>query len=110
MFYTRMMGSSRRYPDHGEKLREERELREAAARGPLQSLTTEQLALTRSPVTVAPPRAPISGTAWLRFGDTDVRATVRIDRWTERAVGVELELDGKQLRCWVWRGAVMFAG
>ncbi|MGO2469215.1 hypothetical protein [Microbacterium gubbeenense] len=104
------MGSNRRYPSLGEDRREERELRDATAKGPLQSLTPEQLALTRLPITVAPPRTPITGTAWLRFGDTDVQATVRIDRWTERAVGVELELNGKQLRCWVWRGAVTFNG
>lgn len=104
------MGSNRRYPTLGEDRREERELRDAAARGPLRTLTPEQLALTRSPITVAPPRAPIAGTAWLRFGDTDVQATVRIDRWTERAVGVEFALGGKQLRCWVWRGAVSIDG
>ncbi|MGO1267102.1 MAG: hypothetical protein ACTMIY_10760, partial [Microbacterium gubbeenense] len=88
------MGSNRRYPTLGEDRREERELRDAAAHGPLQTLTTEQLALYRSPVTVAPPSGRITGTAWLRFGDTDVQATVRIDRWTDRVVGVEVQVDG----------------
>lgn len=104
------MGSNRRYPALGEVRREERELRDAAAHGPLRTLTLEQLALVRSPVTVAPPSGRIVGTAWLQFGDADVQATVRIDRWTERAVGVELELDEQVHRCWVWRGAVTFDG
>jgi len=104
------MGSNRRYPNLGEDRREERELREAAARGPLQSLQPEQLALDRSPVTVAPRRGRITGTAWVRFGDTDVQATVRVDRWTDRAVGVELTIDGQPHRCWVWRGAVNLDG
>lgn len=102
------MGSNRRYPALGEDRREERELREASTQGALQTLTPEQLALTRLPVTLAPQHNPITGTAWLRFGNTDAQATVRIDRWTDRAVGVKLEIDGQKLRCWVWRGAVTF--
>lgn len=57
------MGSNRRYPGLGEDRREERVLRDAAARGPLRTLTPEQLALHRSPVTVAPPCGRITGTA-----------------------------------------------
>ena len=104
------MGSNRRYPGLGEDKREERELREAVTKGPLRSLTPEQLALGRSPVTIAPERVRVTGTAWVRFGDTDVQATVRVDRWTDRAVGVELEAGGQKHRCWVWRGAVIFDG
>ena len=48
------MGSNRRYPTLGEDRREERELRDAAAHWPLQTLTTEQLALYRSPVRSSP--------------------------------------------------------
>lgn len=100
------MGSNRRYPDQGMRLAEERELREARQRGPLQSLTPEQLALERNPVTIAPPRARIEGRAWLRFGDADVRATVRILRWTDDAVGIGVMVGEEKLRAWIWRGAV----
>lgn len=99
------MGKNNRYPEHGERLAEERELREARKRGPLQTLTAEQLALNRTPVTIAPERSKLVARAWLRFGDADVWATVRVSRWTEDAVGVEASIDGEMLRCWVWRGA-----
>jgi hypothetical protein len=39
----------------------------------------------------------------VRFGDTDVRCTVRV---TNDAVGVEFEVGDETLRCWVWQGAV----
>lgn len=100
------MGSNRRYPDLAEKLAEERELREASKCGPLQSLTVEQIRLRSVVVSIVPDGAPIRGRAWLRFGTADVRATVRVMRWTPDAVGVEVEVDGEPLRCWVWRGAV----
>ena len=99
------MGGSKRYPEHAHRLAEEREIREARARGPLHTLTSEQLALSRMPVTVAPERSRIRGRAWVRYGDTDVRATVRILRWTDDAVGVEITCDGQADRCWIWRGA-----
>lgn len=103
------MGSNRRYPDHGNRLMEQRELRTAAQKGDLHSLTPAQLDLDHTPVTVAPPKARIMGTAWLRFGTIDVPAEVRIDRWTDRAIGVTFEIDGRPMRCWVWQGAVRFA-
>lgn len=99
------MGSNRRYPDHGMRLADERELREAMKRGALQSLTAEQIALHANPLTVAPEQSRIFARAWLRFGDADVRATVKILRWTDDAVGVGLTVDGRELRCWIWRGA-----
>ncbi|NHI16885.1 hypothetical protein [Microbacterium excoecariae] len=100
------MGGNRRYPEHGEKLREERELRDAAKAGPLQSLTPEQLALHAHPLTVAPERHQPITRAWLRFGTTDVRVTVRACRWTDHAVGIETRIHNHVLRAWVWRGAV----
>lgn len=99
------MGSNRRYPDLGPRLAEERELRAARARGPLHSLTPEQLRLHLHVVSFAPQRPPMWGRAWLRFGDVDVRATVRVNRWTADAVGVEVDVDGETLRCWIWQGA-----
>ena len=44
--------------------------------------------------------------AWLRFGGTAIRCTVRVERWTADAVGVELEVGEERLRWWVWQGAV----
>lgn len=99
------MGGNRRYPHHAGRLAQERELREARARGPLQSLSDEQLALGSRAVSIAPARPALWARAWLRFGDVDVRATVRVLRWTRDAVGVEVDTDGEALRCWVWRGA-----
>lgn len=99
------MGSNLRYPDHEARLAQERELREALKHGPLQTLTSEQIALHRDPLTIAPEHSRIVAWAWLRFGDTDVRTTVRIHRWTESAVGVSVEIDGKEHRAWIWQGA-----
>lgn len=99
------MGGNKRYPHHAEQLAEERELREARGHGQLHSLTDEQLALSRNALTIAPERVDLWARAWLRFGDVDVRCTVRVRRWTDDAVGVEAAIDGERLRCWVWRGA-----
>lgn len=99
------MGSNRRYPEHAERLAQERELRTARTSGPLRTLTREQLALHSRVVSITPDRMILRGQAWLRFGDTDVRAPVRVRRWTDDAVGVEVDVDGEILRCWVWRGA-----
>lgn len=102
------MGTNRRYPGLGARLGEERELREARKRGTLRSLTNEQLGLRRAVVSVVPEDTVIWALAWLTFGDVDVRATVRVWRWTADAVGVEVEMPDSEekLRCWVWRGAV----
>lgn len=99
------VGTNRRYPDHGMRLADERELREATKRGPLRSLTAQQVALHANPLTIAPDQSRIFARAWLRFGDADVRATVRVLRWTNNAVGVGLAVDGQELRCWLWHGA-----
>ncbi|WP_221585534.1 hypothetical protein [Microbacterium sp. G2-8] len=99
------MGSSKRYPDHAARLAEERELRDARKHGDLHTLSTEQLALHSRIVSIVPEHRQLRALTWLRFGDADVRATVRVRRWTETAVGVEVDVDGERLRCWVWRGA-----
>lgn len=101
------MGSNRRYPGNGARLAEERELREARGRGPLQSLTADQLRLHAHIVSIAPERPPLWGLAWLRFGDTDVQCTVRVKRWTSDAVGVEFDIDGETLRCWICLSAAL---
>lgn len=79
-----------------EKRAQERELRQARERGPLQSLTDDQLRLDREAVSIPLERPGIWAWAWLRFGlDGHVRCKVRIARWTESAVGVELRLYGE---------------
>lgn len=103
------MGSNRRYPDLGAQLAEQRELREARKQGSLQSLTEDQLKLHRAVVSIVPDRVQVWGLAWLRFGAAaDVRALVRVVRWTPDAVGIEVEMpdDQERLRAWVWQGAV----
>lgn len=99
------VGTNRRYPDLSPRLAEQRQLREARTRGPLQTLTADQLRLHTLVLSIAPERAPMWGRAWLRFGDTDVHCTVLIKRWTPDAVGVQVDVDGEQLRCWIWQGA-----
>lgn len=100
------MGGNRRYQHHAGRLAQERELREARSHGALQSLTDEQLMIGSRVVSIAPESTPLWARAWLRFGGADVRATVRVLRWTSDAVGVAVDVDGHVLRCWVWQGAV----
>lgn len=102
------MSTNKRYPGLSARLGEERELRDARKRGPLHTLTDEQLGLRRAVVSVVPEGTTMWALAWLRFGDRDVRATVRVSRWTAAAVGVEVEMPdtNEPLRCWVWQGAV----
>jgi len=118
------VGTNKRYPHNGGRLAEERELREARTHGPLQTLTDDQLRLHARVVSIVPERPAMWGLAarearalealperpamwglaWLRFGDADVRCTVRVKRWAEDAVGVDVDVE--VLRCWVWQGAV----
>lgn len=100
------MGSNRRYPDAGAQRAQDRRLQDARNHGPLQTLTPEQLQLSTRVVSLAPERGPMWALAWLRFGDTDIRCTVQVKRWTADAVGIELEVGQERLRCWVWQGAI----
>ncbi|SDO34495.1 hypothetical protein SAMN05660199_01762 [Klenkia soli] len=100
------MGTNRRYPDTGEQRAQQRRLLAARNRGALQTLSDEQLQLATRVVSLAPDRGPMWALAWVRFGDVDVRCTVKVNRWTDEAVGVELEVGEEKLRCWVWQGAV----
>ena len=100
------MGANRRYPDLSAQRAQEKALREARTSGPLHTLTDDQLRLHSTVLSIAPERPALWGLAWVRFGDVDVRCVVRLRRWTSAAVGVEIDVDGDVLRCWVWRGAV----
>ncbi|MCO7218587.1 hypothetical protein [Klenkia sp. PcliD-1-E] len=100
------MGTNRRYPDTGEQRAQQRRLQAARSHGPLRSLSDEQLQLSTRVVSLAPDRGPMWAMAWVRFGDTDVRCTARVMRWTDEAVGIEFEVGDEKMRCWVWQGAV----
>lgn len=100
------VGTNRRYPDAGAQRALQRRLVEARGRGALQTLTKEQLQLSTRAVSIAPECGVLWALAWLRFGDTDIRCTVQVKRWTADAVGVEVEVGEERLRCWVWQGAV----
>lgn len=99
------VGTNKRYPHIGGQRAEERELRAARKAGPLRTLGAEQLNLFTQPVTIVPDGAKLWGLAWLQFGDVNVHCVVRVMRWTADAVGVEVEIDGDRLRCWIWQGA-----
>lgn len=99
-------GTNRRYPGSAARAAHQRRVIAARGRGALHTLTEAQLQLHARVVSIAPERGPMWALAWLRFGDTDIRATVVVKRWTADAVGVELEVGEERLRCWVWQGAV----
>lgn len=98
-------GSNKRYPHGAMQTSEEHELRKARKRGPLRTLDPLQLRLHAQPITIVPDRMRLWGHAWLKFGDTSVRCVVHVKWWTADAVGVEVEIDGDTVRCWVWQGA-----
>lgn len=106
MCESESMGTNRRYPEAGAQRAQQRRLEEARSRGELATITDEQLQLTTRVVSIAPERGPMWALAWLKFGDTDIRCTVQVKRWTSDAVGVELKVGEDKLRCWVWQGAV----
>lgn len=99
------MGENKRYPYLTPQRAEERELKQAHEQGPLQTLTPTQLRLDVRVISIVPARTPLWALAWLRFGTTDVRTTVQVKRWTDDAVGVEVDIDGEKVRCWIWQGA-----
>lgn len=99
------VGTNKRYPHRAGQRGQEIELRAARTRGPLRTLDEYQLRLQEQPVTIVPERKRFWGLAWLQFGEVNVRCVVQVKRWTADAVGVEIEIDGDTLRCWVWQGA-----
>lgn len=42
----------------------------------------------------------------MRFGPAPVVADAEVCTWTGNAVAIRFRADGKEFRCWVWRGAV----
>lgn len=78
----------------------------AAASGPLQSLTEDELRLHEQPVTIYPFMNRKRVRAWVRFGPVAVRVHARIVRSTSLAAGIEFRANGEDYKCWVWGNAV----
>lgn len=103
------MGSSQRLAEHYDLRAEEKQLeRYAKSAGPLQSLSKQELALDKQPLTVYP--QPQRVKAWVRFGSQHARVNALLVRSTETAVGIEFVIAEKTYRCWVWGNAVELMG
>lgn len=85
---------------------QERSVLAAKQRGPLQSLTDRELALSEQPVTVYPPRLQRRVKVWVRFGPEAIRVDAKLMRSTSLAAGIEFRADEETFRCWVWGNAV----
>lgn len=78
---------------------------DVVARGAsLRTLSNQELQLDRLAVTIDPIPKPVK--AWVRFDDIPVRVDAEACRWTSSAVGIRFRVAGREMRCWVWRGAV----
>ncbi|MFG6402677.1 MULTISPECIES: hypothetical protein [unclassified Microbacterium] len=98
------MGTNRRYADQIDRRMDERILERLAREGPLQSLSDNELELTRLPMTKDP--RPSTVTAWVRFGQSPTRVQAEAVAWTPRAVAIRFTVAGRELRAWVWASAV----
>lgn len=99
------MGTSKRLAEHYDLRAEERQLeRYAKTAGPLQSLSPQELALDKQPLTTYP--NPQRVKAWVRFGPQHARVNALLVRSTDTAVGIEFVLAEQTYRCWVWGNAV----
>lgn len=84
---------------------DDRILQRIAAKGPLQTLTRDELDLDRRPVTKDPRPARVR--AWVRFGATPAVVDAEACMWTDRAVALRFRVGDEERRCWVWAGAVL---
>ncbi|WP_448256099.1 hypothetical protein [Microbacterium aurum] len=82
----------------------ERILDKISRDGTLQTLTRMELELDKLAVTTDPIPHPVS--AWVRFGTVPVRVDAEACMWTATAVAIRFRADGREHKCWVWRGAV----
>lgn len=80
-------------------------LRKHAEAFPLQTLSKWELELEREPLT-RDPQPHEEALVWVRFGPWPHRVTALVHCWTERAVGVAFQVEGKPYKAWVWRSAV----
>lgn len=99
------MGTSKRLAEHYDTRAAERLILQAAAVGPLQSLSKRELELDRQPVTIYP-RPQQRVRAWVRFGPEAVRVDALLMRTTPAAAGIEFKAGEQTFRCWVWGNAV----
>lgn len=99
------MGSSKRLAPHYDMYSQHQSILTAAKRGPLQSLSPRELALSEQPVTIYPrPQKRVS--AWVRFGPEAVRVDAKLMRSTPLAAGIEFRAGDQTFQCWVWGNAV----
>ena len=98
------VGTNRRYPDHFDRLMDGRFLERIASENPLQTLTDHELRKDSLPVTRDPRPKPC--TAWVRFGPHALQVDAVVVVWNDLACGIEFNVGGKQMRCWVWTNAV----
>nr|WP_314844037.1 hypothetical protein [uncultured Microbacterium sp.] len=77
---------------------------QAAAHGPLQSLTDRELDARDQPLTIYP--RPKRVRAWVRFGPESIRVDAKLMRSTPLAAGIEFRAEDRVFRCWVWGNAV----
>lgn len=104
------MGTNKRYAHHYDKLMEERIIEHfVATKGPLQTLSPEELELDRLPVTIYPENHRPKVKAWIRFGPQHTRVDAVLVRSTAQAAGIEFTVRGKTYQCWVWGNAVTLA-
>lgn len=99
------MGTSKRLAEHYGMRAEQRQLEKyAKTAGPLQSLSKQELALDRFPLTTYP--QPRRVRAWVRFGPQHARVDPRLVRSTDVAAGIEFVVAEQTYRCWVWGNVV----
>lgn len=98
------MGTNRRYADSTDRRMNDRILDKLSREGPLQTLTHVELELDTRAVTTDP--KPERVRAWVRFGSVPVRVDAEACMWTVTAVAIRFRADGREHKCWVWRGAV----
>lgn len=90
------MGTSKRLAVHYDLRAEERELAKFARAAPLQSLSEQELALDRVPVTIY--QRPEKVRAWVRFGAQHASGGALLVRSTEAAAGIEFTVSEQTFR------------
>lgn len=99
------MGTNKRYAHRIDDAMEQRILESFVAnKGPLQTLSPDELELDKLPLTVDP--QPKKVRAWVRFGGQHAQVEATLHRWTAKACGIRFEIRGKEFHCWVWGNAI----
>jgi len=100
------MGTNKRYGDAITMRSNQKHMLQLSKTFPLQSLSENELALDRYPLTTYP--KPERCLAWVRFGPHPFRVEGKLMRTTPLAAGIEFTLVEREnvFRCWVWGNAV----